>query len=105
MGYGGGWVKMGRSVVGEFVLWVMVVGYGGGWVEMVMGRSVVVGGSAGDGQIGGGRIGDGELMVVLISVLIYFCLCFFVLVVVIWWWIRRRLWVDFGGCGFFFFSW
>ena len=30
------------------------MGYGGGWVEMVMGRSVVVGGSAGDGRIGGG---------------------------------------------------
>ena len=29
--------------------WVRVVGYGGGWVEMVMGGSVVVGGSAGDG--------------------------------------------------------
>ena len=35
------------------------MGYGGGWVEMVMGRSVVVGGSAGDGRIGGGRIGGG----------------------------------------------
>ena len=34
--------------------WVWVVGYGGGWVEMVMGGSVVVGGSAGDGQINGG---------------------------------------------------
>ena len=34
--------------------WVRVVGYGGGWVEMVMGGSVVVGGSAGDGRIGGG---------------------------------------------------
>ena len=34
--------------------WIQVVGYGGGWVEMVMGRSVVVGGSAGDGQISGG---------------------------------------------------
>ena len=30
------------------------MGYGGGWVEMVMGRSVVVGGSTGDGRIGGG---------------------------------------------------
>ena len=60
------------------------MGYGGGWVKMVMGRSVVVGGLAGDG-----RIGDGELMVVPISVLIYFCLCFFVLVVVVWWLIRR----------------
>ena len=30
------------------------MGYGGGWVEMVMGRSVVVGGSAGDGRISGG---------------------------------------------------
>ena len=72
---------MGRSVVGGFVLWVMVVGYGSGWVEMVMGRSMVVGGSAGDGRIGGGRIDDGESMAVLIFVLIYFCLCFFVLVV------------------------
>ena len=89
---------MGRSVVGGFGLWVMVVGYGGGWVKMVMGRLVVVGGSVGDGQIG-----DGKLMVVLISVLICFCLCFSVLVVVIWWWIQRWLWVDFGGCGFFFF--
>ena len=35
------------------------MGYGGGWVEMVMGRSVVVGGSAGDGRIGGGRIDGG----------------------------------------------
>ena len=34
--------------------WVRVVGYGGGWVEMVMGGSVVVGGSASDGRIGGG---------------------------------------------------
>ena len=34
--------------------WVRVVGYGGGWVEMVMGGSVVVGGSVGDGRIGGG---------------------------------------------------
>ena len=57
------------------------MGYGGGWVEMVMGRSVVVGGSAGDGRIGGGRIGDGKSVVVLISVLICFCLCFSVLVV------------------------
>ena len=71
---------------------------GGGWVQLVMGGSVVVGGSAGDG-----RIGDGKSVVVPIFVLIYFCLCFSVLVVVIWWWIRRRLWVDFGGCGFFFF--
>ena len=37
------------------------MGYGGGWVEMVMGRSVVVGGSAGDGRIGGGRIGGGRI--------------------------------------------
>ena len=43
---------------------------------MVMGGSVVVGGSAGDG-----RISDGESMVVPISVLICFCLCFSVLVV------------------------
>ena len=57
------------------------MGYGGGWVEMVMGKSVVVGGSAGDGQIGGGRISDGESVVVPISVLICFCLCFSVLVV------------------------
>ena len=57
------------------------MGYGGGWVEMVMGRSVVVGGSAGDGQIDGGRISDGESVVVPISVLICFCLCFSVLVV------------------------
>ena len=78
MGYGGGWVEMCRSVVG----------YGGGWVEM--GRSVVggfglwvmaVGGSAGDGRIGGGRISDGESVVVPISVLICFYLCFSVLVV------------------------
>ena len=61
------------------------MGYGGGWVEMVMGRSVVVGRSAGDGRIGGGRIGDGELMVVPIFVLIYFCLCFF-----LFWWLIRR---------------
>ena len=61
--------------------WVWVVGYGGGWVEMVMGRSVVVGGSASDGRIGGGRIGDGKSVVVPISVLICFCLCFSVLVV------------------------
>ena len=45
---------------------------------MVMGGSVVVGGSAGDGQIG-----DGESMVVPISILICFCFCFSVLVVVI----------------------
>ena len=58
------------------------MGYGGGWVEMVMGRSVVVGGSAGDGRIiGGGRISDGESVVMPISVLICFCLCFSVLVV------------------------
>ena len=75
------------------------MGYGGGWVEMVMGRSVVVGGSAGDGQIGGGQISDGESVVVPISILIYFCLCFSIFVVVIWWWIRRQLWVDFGGGG------
>ena len=31
--------------------WVRVVGYGGGWIEM--GKSVVVGGSA-SGRIGGG---------------------------------------------------
>ena len=43
---------------------------------MVMGRSVVVGGSTGDG-----RISDGKSMVVPISVLICFCLCFSVLVV------------------------
>ena len=55
--------------------WVRVVGYSGGWVEMLMGESVVVGGSA------GGRIGDGELVVVPISVLICFCLCFSVLMV------------------------
>ena len=61
--------------------WVRVVGYGGGWVEMVMGGSVVVGGSAGDGRIGGGRISDDESVVVPISVLICFCLCFSVLVV------------------------
>ena len=30
------------------------MGHGGGWVEMVMGRSMVVGGSAGDGRISGG---------------------------------------------------
>ena len=41
---------------------------GGGWVEMVMGGSVVVGGSAGDR-----RISDGESVVVPISVII----CFF----------------------------
>ena len=64
---------------------------------------MVVGGSVGDGRISSGRIGDGKLIVVSISVLICFCLCFSVLVVVIWWWIQRRLWVDFGGCGFFFF--
>ena len=46
-----------------------------------MGRSVVVGGSTGDGQIGSGRISDGESVVVPISVLICFCLCFSVLVV------------------------
>ena len=61
--------------------WVRVVGYGGGWVEMVMGGSLVVGRSTGDGRIGGGRIGGGESVVVPISVLICFCLCFFVLVV------------------------
>ena len=70
VGYGSGWVEMGRSMVGGFGLWVMA-----------MGRSVVVGGSASDGQIGGGRISDGESVVVPISVLICFCLCFFVLVV------------------------
>ena len=42
VGYGGGWVEMGRSVVGGFGLWVMAVG-----------ESVVVGGSTG-GRIGGG---------------------------------------------------
>ena len=26
VGYGGGWVEMGRSVVGGFRLWVMAVG-------------------------------------------------------------------------------
>ena len=57
------------------------MGYGGGWVEMVMGGSVVMGGSAGDGRIGDGRIGDGESVVVPISILICFCLCFSVLVV------------------------
>ena len=35
------------------------MGYGGGWVEMVMGGSVVVGGSVSDGRIGGGRIDGG----------------------------------------------
>ena len=75
MGYGGGWVKMGRSVVGGFGLWVMVVG-----------ESVAV----------GGRL-VGESVVVPISVLICFCLCFSVLVV-------DSAAVDFGGCGFFF-SW
>ena len=69
-GLGNGWVRMGKSVVGGFG------GYSSGWVEMVMGRSVVVGGSTGDG-----RISDGESMVVPISVLICFCLCFSVLVV------------------------
>ena len=49
-----------------------------------------MGGSAGDGRIGGGRIDDGELMVVPICVLIDFCLCFFVLVVVVVWWLIRR---------------
>ena len=48
---------------------------------MVMGGSMVVGGSTGDGRIGGGRIGDGKSVVVLISVLICFCLCFSILVV------------------------
>ena len=57
------------------------MGYGGGWVEMVMGRSVVVDGSAGDGRIGGGRISDGESVVVPISILICFFFCFSVLVV------------------------
>ena len=97
-GLGNGWVRMGKLVVGGFGgyssgwvefhgLWDMAVGglrwadrwwvgYGSGWVEMVMGRSVVVGGSTGDG-----RISDGESMVVPISVLICFCLCFSVLVV------------------------
>ena len=42
VGYGGGWVEMGRSVVGGFGLWVMAVG-----------ESVAVGGSTG-GRIGGG---------------------------------------------------
>ena len=28
------------------------MGYGGGWVEMVMGGSLVVGGSAGGGWVG-----------------------------------------------------
>ena len=56
--------------------WVWVVGYGGGWVEMVMGGSLVVGRSTGDGRIGGG-----ESVVVPISVLICFYLCFSVLVV------------------------
>ena len=42
---------------------------------------MVVGGSAGDGQIGGGQINDGESVVVPISVLICFCLCFSILVV------------------------
>ena len=57
------------------------MGYGNGWVEIVMGGSVVVGGSVGDGRISGGRISDGESVVVPISVLICFCLCFSVLVV------------------------
>ena len=48
---------------------------------MVMGGLVVVGGSTGDGQIDGGRISDGESVVVPISVLICFCLFFSVLVV------------------------
>ena len=52
MGYGGRWFKIGRSVMGGFVLWVMVVGYGGGWVEMVIGKLVVVGGSTGDRVVG-----------------------------------------------------
>ena len=42
---------------------------------------MAVGGSAGDGRIGGGRISDGESVVVPISVLICFYLCFSVLVV------------------------
>ena len=88
------WVGLDGQIGGG---WVRVVGYGGGWVEMVMGGSVMVGGSAGDGQIS-----DGESVVVPIPVLIFFC-SFYVLVVLIWWWIQRRLWVDFGGCGFFFF--
>ena len=52
---------------------------------MVMGESMVVGGSAGGriggGRIGGGQIGDGKSVVVPISVLICFCLCFSILVV------------------------
>ena len=56
--------------------WVRVVGYGGGWVEMVMGGSLVVGRSTGDGRIGGG-----ESVVVPISILICFFFCFSVLVV------------------------
>ena len=42
---------------------------------------MVVGGSASDGQIGGGQINDGESVVVPISILICFCLCFSILVV------------------------
>ena len=40
-----------------------------------------MGGSAGDGRIGGGRISDGESVVVPISILICFFFCFSVLVV------------------------
>ena len=41
---------------------------------------MVVGGSASDG-LDGGQINDGESVVVPISVLICFCLCFSILVV------------------------
>ena len=45
MGYGGGWVEMGRSVVGGVGLWVMA-----------MGESVVVGGSTGGRIVGSGWV-------------------------------------------------
>ena len=32
------------------------------WVKMVMGGSVVVGGSTGDGGVDGGQIGDGRIV-------------------------------------------
>ena len=72
---------MGRLVVGGFGLWVMAVG-GLRWADQWWVGSGcglwwwVVGGSAGDG-----RISDGESVVVPISVLICFYLCFSVLVV------------------------
>ena len=77
-----------------------VVGYDGGWVEMVMGRLVVVAGSAGDGRIGGGRIGGGADLYSNLFLFLFLFFCFGGCDLMV---DSRQLWVDFGDCGFFFF--